>query len=379
MNRNSKIVMVAMFKNEAPVLRRMLDSTLGYCDYYVMQNNGSTDGSDQIAQQFLEENNLKGEVYVCEEGWQGFGWNRDHLIKYCQSVDHGCDWILKMDCDEILEVDDDFDWSPLDDHSIHSFHIPAVSGSTIYYRAWMWNANLKWGFYHDPAHETIYCEDHALGENFQRYNLPNKIRQIGFNEGQSWGVPTKFVSDSLILEEKLIREQTMLTDRYHFWYTGKSYADAWPCETFPLGEDHKREYARRTIFYFDQYTKHMHPDGFVVDELAYFGEVLKGYAYQFLEDYENMEKTLWKADRWVNGFVRNEHLMLLAEMYDQLRNYEEMLKVTTIMMRPERKCPFPDMMTFIDREAYWDTGTYVEHLHNIAVAHTASNIFQVRV
>ena len=51
MSRNCKIVMVAMFKNEAPVLRRMLDSTLGYCDYYVMQNNGSTDGSQEIAQQ----------------------------------------------------------------------------------------------------------------------------------------------------------------------------------------------------------------------------------------------------------------------------------------------------------------------------------------
>ena len=116
-------MMVAMFKNEATVLRRMLDSTLGHCDYYVFQDNGSTDGSDQIAQNFLVENNLRGNVYYVAEGWKGFGWNRDHLIQFAQQHEHGCDWILKMDCDEILQVDDDFDWSILNDLSIDSHHL----------------------------------------------------------------------------------------------------------------------------------------------------------------------------------------------------------------------------------------------------------------
>jgi len=184
-NKKCKIVMIAMFKNEAPVLRRMLDSTLGYCDYYVMQNNGSTDGSDEIAKSFLLENGLSGEVYEVEEGWQGFGWNRDHLIKYCQETDHGCDWILKMDCDEVLEVADDFDWSLLDDKTVHGFHVCAVSGSTIYHRAWMWNANLPWAFHHDPCHETIYCRIPEIGTEFRRVDLPDSFRQVGYNEGQS--------------------------------------------------------------------------------------------------------------------------------------------------------------------------------------------------
>ena len=114
MNKKAKIVMIAMFKNEARGLPNMLESCKPYIDYYVMQNNGSTDGSDEIARKFLEDNNLPGVIYDVQEGWVGFGWNRDHLIQYCQEqVDHGCDWILKMDCDEILEVDADFDWSIL--------------------------------------------------------------------------------------------------------------------------------------------------------------------------------------------------------------------------------------------------------------------------
>lgn len=380
--REAKIVMVAMFKNEAPVLRRMLDSTLGYCDYYVMQNNGSTDGSDEIAKQFLADNNLLGEVYICEQGWKGFGWNRDHLIQYCQAQDHGCDWILKMDCDEVLEVDEDFDWSPLDDLSIHAFHIPAVSGSTIYYRAWMWNARMHWSFRHDPAHEVIYCTDNGIGENFQRYNLPDKIRQVGFNEGQSWAVPTKFVSDSLILEEKLIREQTMLTDPYHFWYIGKSYADAWPCDSFPLGAAQKKEFARRTIFYFQQYNEYMHPNGpteNTVDELAYFGDVLTGYAYQYLQEYDQADFYWWNASRWVSNFNRSERILALAEMYESLGDYECAQLYTSKLIDPNNKCPFPHMMSFVDRNAYSDTSDYPIQLHNRVTQNTKPNIFKVRV
>ncbi len=261
LKRESKIVMIAMFKNEAPVLRRMLDSTLGHCDYYVMQNNGSTDGSEEIARQFLDENNLQGEIYFCEEGWQGFGWNRDHLIRYCQEkTNHGCDWILKMDCDEILEVDENFDWSLIEDTEVPGFHITAVAGTTVYHRCWMWNARMPWGFNHDPCHETIYHQE--IGEGFQRVDLPQGIRQIGLNEGQSWSNPTKFVTDALTLEEKMISEGDMLEEhrQYHFWYIGKSYFDAHECHTFPLGNNHKREYARRAIWYFAEWIKHVYKD-----------------------------------------------------------------------------------------------------------------------
>ena len=237
-----------MFRNEASVMRRMLESCYKYIDYFVIQNNGSTDGTDQIVKDFFTEKQIPGILYDVEEGWVGFGWNRDHLIQYTQSIDHGCDWILKMDCDEVLEIDDNFDWSILDDTSIQSFHIPAVAGSSVYYRAWMWNAKLKWRFNHDPCHETIYLDDGVTGEHFQRVDLPLSIRQIGFNEGQSWSNPTKFISDALILEEKMIKEDSILTDWYHFWYIGKSYFDAYQEHSFPLGESQRKEFARRCVY-----------------------------------------------------------------------------------------------------------------------------------
>ena len=357
-----------MFKNESSVIKRMLDSCLPYVDYYVMQDNGSTDGTGEIAKQFLIDNNLSGEIYEVEEGWVGFGWNRDNLIQYCQNTDHGCDWILKMDCDEILEVDDDFDWSLLDDKSIQAFHIPAVSGSCVYHRAWMYNANLPWRFNHDLCHETVYCNIEGIKENFQRFDLPLGFRQVGTNEGQSWGVPTKFVSDSLKLEEELIRENTLLTNNYHFWYLGKSYFDAFPCSAFPLGESQQKEYARRSIYYFKEFLNYKYGNSEITheDETAYMSYIFMAESYNFLKEYDEVIEHYTAAEKFAVG--RNDHLFGLANLYDQLGDYENMLIVTTKMMQPERTNAFPRYCNFIDISLYHDSPTKkIQTLHDKAL------------
>ena len=373
-NKKCKIVMIAMFKDEAPVLRRMLDSTLGFCDYYVMQDNGSTDGSNEIAQQFLTENNLQGIIYRCEEGWKGFGWNRDHLIRFCQEqTDHGCDWILKMDCDEVLQVDDDFDWSILDNRSIASFHIPAIAGSTIYYRCWMWNASMPWAFNHDPCHETIYHQDPAIGENFFRYDLPRTIRQVGFNEGQSWANPTKFVTDALTLENKMIVEGDMLDPdrRYHFWYIGKSYFDAHTCDTFPLGKAHQQEYARRAIWYFAEWIKEIYKGRDLdTNEMAYNALIFSAEARRFLDDWEAALITYRQAE--VFSPVRNDHLIGAFECCRKLKRHNEILEIARRLLSPERKNPFPAHATFINDNHYYDTGTLPNRLYQEALLFTQS-------
>jgi glycosyltransferase involved in cell wall biosynthesis len=366
MNKKAKIVMIAMFKNEARGLPNMLESCKPYIDYYVMQNNGSTDGSDEIARKFLEENNLPGVIYDVEEGWVGFGWNRDHLIQYCQEqVDHGCDWILKMDCDEILEVDDDFDWSIFDNHDIQSFNVTAVSGNCIYNRAWMWNANLKWRFNHDDAHETIRLVDPDVGESFHRYELTKKFRQIGFNVGESWSVPTKFLTDALELEEKLNRENTLLTDVYHFWYIGKSYNDCYRGDFFQLKQSQQFEYARRCAFYFNEYVKHINKDtGPRFHEMSYFALCLTADAYAFLHNYEASIRVYEYAEQFAS--IRNEHLFGIARVAEQIGDYEKMFNAASRMMDPERKMPYPSCTFLIDMSIYVDSGNRVKDLYERA-------------
>ena len=100
-------VLNAMVANEARTITRMLESVYQYIDYWVIQDNGSKDGTQDIIRNFFEEKGIPGFLYETE--WLFPGFNRDHALQECLKADHGCDWILRMDADERLEVDADFD------------------------------------------------------------------------------------------------------------------------------------------------------------------------------------------------------------------------------------------------------------------------------
>jgi len=358
-----------MFKNESRVIRRMLESCAPYIDFWVIQNNGSTDGTDEIVKDFFKENPIPGVLYNVEEGWVGFGWNRDHLIRTCQSLDHGCDWIIKMDCDEILKVDSNFDWSILDDTSVQAWHVTAELPPHLYQRAWMYNAKLPWRFDHDPCHETVYCDIDNIGHHYQTRDLPYSFRQFGFREGQSYEVSTKYVSDSLKLEEKMIRENTIFTDTYHFWYIGKSYFDAYQSNAFPLGEGQKKEYGRRTIYYLKTYVNYRHGvfDGKSithVDELSYMGLVYVGEVLKDFGEYDEAEQILTLSE----GFSpeRNDHLIMLYSVFEVSKQYDKLLECANRMIDPNRINPFPKYNVFINSAHYVNTGNYVHELHQKA-------------
>lgn len=369
------IVMISMFKNEAHNIRQMLESCYQYIDFWILQDNGSTDGTPEVVNDFFKDKDIPGFIYQVEEGWVGFGWNRDHLLQKCLDTDHGCDWILKMDCDETLEVDttntidpNGFDWSIFWSTDIQSFDVAAKGGGVIYYRTWIWNAKLPWRFNHDTAHETIYLE--GVGENFQRHPLPPTFRQVGHNTGQSWSVPTKFLTDALKFEERLIRENTLLENLYHFFYIGKSYEDTYQGDFFPLGRAHSEEFARRCIFYYEELVNVTHNfketgTASHMDEMGYWAVCGIARAYRFLENYPKAILYYKRAESFCPR--RNEHLVGLAECYREVGEWETMLEYTTLMMDPERKNPFPDLVFLINTAFYQDTGGYPELLHNLAL------------
>lgn len=358
-----RIAMISMFRNESASIRRMLDSCVPHIDYWVLQDNGSTDGTADIVKQWHTDTGIPGHLYSVAEGWKGFGWNRDHLITTCQSLDHGCDWILKMDCDETLAVRDDFDWQILSDISVQAWNVPVVANSYVYFRSWLYNARLPWRFNHDPCHETVYCDLEGIKENYSTRDLPMSFHHVWHPDGQSWGVPTKFVSDSLILEEKLIREGTMLANDYHFFYVGKSYHDSLDCSAFPLGDDHRREYCRRTIFYLTQYINRC--DANQINEMCYQAHIYIGGAFERLDETQSAEIMYRRAEPYAPE--RNDHLWALAQIYRRQKKYDDLLAVSSRMMESERVCPFPTRRFFIDRNIYHDTGEQVKNLHDFAI------------
>lgn len=366
MNSLAKICMITMFKNEAGHLRKMLDSVAPHINYWVIQDNGSTDGCPEIVEQWAKETGIPGKLYKVEEGWVNFGWNRDHLLQTALKEDHGCDWIMKMDCDETLEVDADFDWS-IFNGDYKSFHVTATGPGLIYYRAWIWRAGLPWKFNHDPAHETISLEDGIHGENFPRQDLSRKFRMAaGQSFGESYQVPTKYITDALKLEEKLIREGTMLSDLYHFWYIGKSYEDCFRGNFFPLQEIHQKEYARRCIFYFENVVRvknnGLQAQG--IDEMCYYALCGVGNAYRFLKDYDKAIEYYRLSEAFCPR--RNDHLIYLAEIHWEIQDFVSMHYYTSKMMEDDRVLPFPEYFFLINTNMYKDTGTYPQYLLEVA-------------
>jgi glycosyltransferase involved in cell wall biosynthesis len=354
--KKTKICLNAMVANEARTITRMLDSCYKYIDYWVIQDNGSTDGTQDIIRDYFQEKGIPGFLYETE--WQYPGFNRDHTLQTCLKADHGCDWILRMDADEQLVVEDDFDWTELEDTNIESFNVIVHSFGSRYYRTWLWNAKLPWFFAHDKRHETIHLPE--VGEDFQRVVLSEKFRHVVTNDGQTWFAPRKFLRDALELEIDKVVGNTILDDGYHFWYVAKSYSDCYgKSDDFAFGKEHSYEYARRAVFYYDQWLKRYHnyptkKEDVRNDEMAYMGLLLRGAALEYMGDIKGAESSYIDAELFSPG--RNEHMVSLAFLYNSQKRWDDVMRIINVATLPERTNPFPKYCFLIEDRAYHNTG-----------------------
>lgn len=93
-------------KNEAHVIRRSLDSVRGLVDYVLVEDTGSTDGTQQVVRDWLDENGIDGAVV--ETPWRDFAWNRTQALAHLRAIQH-IDYALILDADDILQIPDGFD------------------------------------------------------------------------------------------------------------------------------------------------------------------------------------------------------------------------------------------------------------------------------
>jgi len=357
MNKKTKICLNAMVGNEAPTITRMLESVAPHIDYYVIQCNGKEDNTQEIIDTFFKEKNISGFTYQTD--WNFPGFNRDHTLQEALKSDHGCDWILRMDADERLQVDEDFDWSILDNKSIDSYNIVAEAGDTKYFRTWFWNANLPWFFQHDKRHETIHLPE--IGEDFQRIHMPYGFRHLVGQDGETWNVPRKFLKDALELEMDKVVGNTVLEDHYHLWYIAKSYADSYgSSHELPFGKKHSDEYARRSIWYYERFLEVSHNwfgEGQPTrqDEMAYYALIMMGHSYNFIGDVAKAMDCFEKAELFCVG--RNEHLLHLSDCLERQNRYEEIIPILDRMS--ENNNPFPNRTFLIEDRCYLNTSNFL--------------------
>jgi glycosyltransferase involved in cell wall biosynthesis len=359
MNKKTRICLNAMVGNEAKTITRMLESVAPYIDYYVIQCNGADDNTREIINQFFKDKDIPGLTYFAQ--WEYPGWNRNHTLQKALKTSHDCDWILRMDADEKLHVDEDFNWDILNDTSIQSFNIGAEAGDTKYFRTWLWNAKLPWFFQNDKRHETIHLPE--IGEGFQRIGMPWGFRHKVSQDGETWHVPRKFLNDALELEKDKVVGNKVLEDYYHLWYIAKSYADCYgnPNE-LPFGKIHSDEYARRSIWYYERFLELTHnwansKTAKHQDEMSYFALCTMGHAHSFIGNNKEAEEHYLLAEQFQPQ--RNEHLLYLCEHLERQGKVEEMTSYLDKMLQPERVNPFPSLAFLIEDRAYYNTSNHL--------------------
>ncbi|WP_197911988.1 glycosyltransferase [Kineobactrum salinum] len=92
-------------RDEAAVIERCLASVRPYIDYWVIVDTGSIDDTPARIRAALAD--IPGELYHCR--WRDFGFNRSDALERARGK---ADYLLFLDADEQLLVDEDGTWPP---------------------------------------------------------------------------------------------------------------------------------------------------------------------------------------------------------------------------------------------------------------------------
>lgn len=192
-------------KNEIHVIQESLDSVAPYIDYWVINDNGSTDGTQEFITNYFREKNIPGELITT--GWKNFAFNRTEVFKAAEGKS---DYVLVMDADDIFKSE-----GPLPTLTGDAYYVDMTTGEQLYQRLQVFKNNLGWR-YVGVLHE--YPQSDTAKEFQKLKNCSIESRRLG-----SRNSPGKEDRDIDTLLQGITEEPN--NARYYF-YLGQTYRDA---------------------------------------------------------------------------------------------------------------------------------------------------------
>ncbi|MET7311233.1 glycosyltransferase [Streptomyces sp. NPDC005571] len=196
-------------KDEAPTIRKCLDSVRPLIDTWVIVDTGSTDGTQDVIRDCFSD--LPGVLH--ERPWKGFGGSRTEAIELARS---SADYLLFIDADDEMQVRSGF---RMPDLTLDAYRVALHDGPIIHWRPALVSTRLPWR-YVGVLHEYIECgTKYSLGAlegaNILTVGGGARLREDGKRK--------KYLRDAEILEQGLIKEPG--NARYVF-YLAQSWRDA---------------------------------------------------------------------------------------------------------------------------------------------------------
>ena len=202
-----KLCLSMIVKNEAPVIRRCLDSVRPFIDHWIIVDTGSTDGTQDIIRTALAD--VPGTLV--ERPWVDFAHNRTEALDLARP--HG-DYTIVIDADDELIVPAGFVMPHLD---APGYSLQIHDTTMRYPRTQLFKNTLPWR-YRGVLHEFAECKDLVWTGT-----LPIAMRRG--HDGARRRDEMTYVRDAKVLEKALEKEKDpFLISRYTF-YLAQSYRD----------------------------------------------------------------------------------------------------------------------------------------------------------
>ena len=171
MNNPAKISVCIIVKNAQATIKECLESLKEF-DEIILLDNGSTDATLQIAQDF---NATYGRLRVEQSEFIGFGALKNLCVSYAKN-----EWILSLDSDEVLESSA---LSAIKAQNLQPQNIYAISRKNLYKGEWIkacgWSPDFVWRLFNKNFtrfNENIVHESVIIPPNAQKIRLQGHIK-----------------------------------------------------------------------------------------------------------------------------------------------------------------------------------------------------------
>jgi hypothetical protein len=351
-----KLALNTIVKNEAHCIIGMLEAASKITDLIVINDTGSTDGTQELIIKFGKDNNIP--TYVFERPFDDFEKSRNFGMEKLRDVVKELNWNPDevwgwwCDADEKIIVESDFDKNQFknDLYMINTF-----IGSMKYTRNTFWRTSKPFEFY-GPIHEFIICKDQNITSGLAE-NIYVDVKMIG----NSWqgDISKKYLSHAHILE-KYINDTNKKDPRWVF-YTAQSYHDS----SIQDDLEENKERLRRSLKYYKERTERT--DGYA--EEIYYAHYRMGSIMKTLEEPWNLTMQQCLKAYAVDP-LRGESIKLIVDYYLQMGEWHLAYLYTKFGYENfHNKNPYPTRLLFVEEALYtW----------RFAEAHSASCFYTGR-
>lgn len=207
-------------RDEAPVIKRALDSVLHLTDTWLICDTGSTDGTPDIITKYFAQHNKPGELY--HKPWVNFGHNKSDLLKRAYETVQAR-YLFWLDADEIWCVNQPRHvlYSRLEQSKADVFMITTRYANLKYYR---WNIvrNNQLFYWWQPVHEVLLA---SKNENPAKdYLEESLVYLVAKKEGNSCRPGSQRKLDDIRMFHEFLEENA--NEPRAVFYLAQSYQEA---------------------------------------------------------------------------------------------------------------------------------------------------------